>query len=141
MAPRPDPSQQWSKLAPKMGAAAHEVLNEMREALMASPLALPLVWAKVAREALLKPELRTVLSDPSLGPDKTIGLLILMAGKMAEEIAKQAANVKQGPANAAEMQQLQQKLKQEAQLFEMLNSTINQQMKSIGDSLQNSARM
>ena len=141
MAPRPDPSQQWSKLAPKMGAAAHEVFDEMLEALMTSPLALPLVWAKVAREALLQPELRTVLSNPSLGPDKTIGLLILMAGKMAEEIAKQAALAKQGSTNAADMQKLQLKLKQEAQLFEMLNSAINQQMKSIGDALQNSARM
>jgi hypothetical protein len=149
MSPRPDPSQQWSKVAPKMASAARAAFDEMLDALVSSPLPPPLAWAKVARDALLRPDVGTVLNSPSLGtPDRTLRLLALMIGKLNEEIEKQAAIVKRnseraspGATNAADdAQHLQLLLKQESQLFEMLNNTINAQNKALGDALQNAAR-
>jgi hypothetical protein len=149
MSPRPDPSQQWSKLAPKMASAARAAFDEMLDALMTSPLPPPLAWAKVARDALLRPDLGTVLNSASLGtPDRAIRLLALMIGKLNEEIENQSAIVKRNAGRAStgatngdgNPWHLQLLLKQEAQLFEMLNNTINAQNKALGDALQKAAR-
>jgi len=147
--PPPDPSQQWSKLAPTMASGARAVFDEMLDALVSSPLPPPFAWAKVARDALLQPAVGTVLNNPSLGtPDRGLRLLVLMIGKLNAEIESQSAigkrNAQQAPTGATkadeDAQNLQLLLKQQSQLLEMLSNAINAQNKAMSDALQNAAR-
>ena len=147
--PPPDPSQQWSKLAPTMASGARAVFDEMLDALLSSPLPVPFAWAKVARDALLRPAVGTVLSNPSLGtPDRGLRLLVLMIGKLNAEIESQAAigkrNTQTAPTGATkaddDAQHLQLLLKQQSQLLEMLSNAVNAQSKAMSDALQNAAR-
>ena len=147
--PPPDPSQQWSKLAPTMASGARAVFDEMLDALLSSPLPVPFAWAKVARDALLQPAVGTVLNNPSLGtPDRGLRLLVLMIGKLNAEIENQSAlgkrNAQTAPTGATkadeDAQNLQLLLKQQSQLLEMLSNAINAQNKAMSDALQNAAR-
>ena len=128
-----DPFQQWSKLAPRLGAAARETLDELVQTLLTSPLQLPLLLVKLARDATLRPEIGPVLNDPSFAfTDRTARLLALLIGKLDEDIAKQELAVKGQPGATStsidvEMQKLKRMVDRRNQTFDMLNSILRAQ--------------
>jgi len=128
-----DPFQQWSKLAPRLGAAARETLDELVQTLLTSPLQLPLLLVKLSRDATLRPEIGPVLNDPSFAfTDRTARLFMLLLGKLDEDIAKQELAVKGQPGATStsidvEMQKLKRMVDRRNQTFDMLNSILRAQ--------------